>query len=196
MKKMIKYSLVLALSMLLVVVLFSSLAYAATSVVHDPRGDVGSSAPYLDVANAEVIEQQGQETLLFQMQLAGLIPKAPSESVVFWVFHLDTDPTAFPGTPPLWVDYVVRVMWSNGAFVGQVVNRATGAITSVDFSIDGPTVKVFVPLATLGNPSSFGWNAATRPGLPPTPFVDFAPDAAGQFDFSTIATWETMKAVA
>ena len=173
----------------LVALMFISLAYAATSVVHDPTGDAGSAAPYLDVAHAEVIEQKGRGTLFFMMQLAGPISEAPSESVLIWVFHVDTDPAAFPGG--LYVDYVVRVLWSNGAFVGQVVNRTTGAITSVSFSIHGSTVKVFVPLAALGNPSSFGWNAATRPGFPPVPYVDFAPDAAGPTDFSTLATWNS-----
>lgn len=122
------------------------------------------------------------------MELAGSIPEAPSESVLIWVFHVDTDPAAFPSG--LYVDYIVRVLWSNGALVGQVVNRTTGAITPVPFSTNGKTVKVSAPLATLGNPSSFGWNAATRPGFPPVPYADFAPDAAGPTDFSTLATWE------
>ena len=66
------------------------------------------------------------------MQLAGSIPEEPSESVLIWVFHLDTDPAAFPilppNTPPLYVDYTARVLWSNGAFVGQVVNREQAAL--------------------------------------------------------------------
>lgn len=167
-------------------------AYAASSVVHDPTGDVGSSAPYLDVAHAEVIEQQGKEILLFMMQLASPIPEKPSEPDLRWPFHVDTNPATFPGG--LYNEYVVRVQWFNGAFVGQVVDRTpllTGGapiITPVPFSIDGRTVKVFVPLETLGNPTSFGWNAATRPGVT-VPYVDFAPDAQNQFDFSTLATW-------
>ncbi len=189
MKKTIKHSLVVALAMLLVTVMFISLAHAASSVVHDPTGDVGSSPPYLDIVHAEVIEQQGQGTLLFMMQLAGPIPEEPSEPVLIWVFHLDTNPATSPGG--LYNEYIVRVLWSNGAFVGQVVDRTTTppTITSIPFSIDGRTVKVFAQLALLGNPSSFGWNAATRPGFPPVPYVDFAPDAQDQFDFSTLATW-------
>ncbi len=81
-----------------------------------------------------------------------------------------------------------QAQWSGGAFVGEVIDR-TGAptlvTTAVPFSIDGATVKLSVPLASLGNLSSFGWNAATRP-LPPAAYLDFAPDggtAAG------LATW-------
>jgi hypothetical protein len=184
MKKTIKHSLVLALSLLLVVV-FISPVLAASSVVHDPRGDTGVAAPYLDVVHAQVIEQQGKGTLLFMMELAGRIPESPSEPDLIWPFHLDTNPATSPGG--LYNEYVVRVRWFNGAFVGQVVDRTpalTGGapiITSVPFSIDGRTVKVVVPLSTLGSPSTFGWNAATRPGAT-VPYVDFAPDTG-------LATW-------
>jgi hypothetical protein len=191
MKKNIEHSLVLVLAMLLVA-MFVSPAGAASSVVHDPTGDVGSAAPYLDVAHAQVIEQQGVEDLLFMMQLAGRIPEVPSNHI--WPFHVDTDASTvtFPGGPfNSYVDYVVRVRWLNGALVGEVVNRTpilTGGspiITAVPFSIDGRTVKLFVPLETLGDPSSFGWNAATRLAAT-APYVDFAPDGGLVTD---LATW-------
>ena len=123
------------------------------------------------------------------MVLAGPILE-PLESVLIWVFHLDTNPATSP--VGLYNEYVIRVLWSSGAFVGQVVDRTpllTGgvpSITPIPFSIDGRTVKVFAPLETLGNPSSFGWNAATRPGFPPVAYVDFAPDGGLATD---LATW-------
>jgi hypothetical protein len=178
--------------MVLVTVMFILPAHAATSVVHDPRGDVGSSPPYLDVVHADVIEQQGRGTLFFMMQLAGPIPEEPSELDLIWPFHVDTNQATSPGG--LYNEYVVRVRWFNGAFVGQVINRTplltSGAliITSIPFSIDGRTVKAFVQQELLGNPSSFGWNAATRPGAT-VPYVDFAPDAQDQFDSSNLAPW-------
>jgi hypothetical protein len=164
------------------------LADAGSSVVHDPIGDSLSPAPYLDVVQAKVTEQQGQGTLFFMMVLAGPIPEEPSELNI-WPFHLDTNPATAPGG--LYNEYVIRVRFSgafdrSGAFVGEVVNRTPlpggpAIITPVPFSIDGRTVKVFVPLELLGNPSSFGWNAAARPGAT-VPYVDFAPD-------SGLATW-------
>lgn len=160
---------------------------AATSVVHDPAGDVGSSASYMDVVHARVVEQRGQGRLLFMMQLAGAILHELSEADLIWPFHVDTIRGTSVGSPALYNEYVVRVRWFNGVFVGQVVNR-TGAVpitTAVPFRIDGHTVKVFVPLASLGDPSSFGWNAATRPGATP-PYVDFAPDGGLATD---LATW-------
>jgi hypothetical protein len=163
------------------------LAHAASSVVHDPIGDSLSPAPYLDIVQAKVTEQ-GQGTLFFMMVLAGPIPEVPSEPDLIWPFHLDTNPATSVGTDPNnnYAEYGVRVRWTiSGGFVGQVVNRTTGAITPVPFSIDGPTVKVFVPLDTLGNPASFGWNAAARLGAT-GPYVDFAPDGGLATD---LATW-------
>jgi hypothetical protein len=154
-------------------------------VVHDAIGDSLSPAPYLDVVQAKVTEQQGEDTLFFMIVLAGDIPEEPSERDLIWVFYPDTNSATFPGG--LSPEYQVRVRWFNGAFVGQLVDRTpllTGGatvITPVPFSIDGRTVKVFVPLQTLGNPSTFGWNAATRPGVT-VANVDFAPN-------SGLATW-------
>lgn len=156
---------------------------AGSSVVHDATGDYPPS-PYLDVVHAKVTEQ-GKGTLFFLMVLAGPIPDEPSEPPsLLWVFHVDTDPATSPGG--LYNEYIVRVRWDGNEFVGEVIDR-TGANppAPVPFSIDGVTVKLFVPLATLGNASSFGWNAATRPlTSPPSPYLDFAPDGGVQ-----LATW-------
>lgn len=163
------------------------------SVVNDPRGDSTSPSPYLDVVHANVVEQ-GHETLLFMMVLAGRIPEQPSEpSPLAWVFHVDTDPNASPGG--LYNEYVVRVRWSGTAFIGEVIDR-TGAPTLVttvlppgSVRFDGTTVKVFVQVSALGTPSSFGWNAATRPiTTPPSPYLDFAPDGGIE-----LATWTSRE---
>ena len=175
----------LALPMLLAAVTLVPPASAASSLVHDPAGD--SISPYLDVVHAKVTEQKGRQTLFFMMELAGAIPDAPSAGHLIWPFHVDTNPATAPGG--LYNEYIVLVRWVNGAFVGQVINRTpllTGGapiITLVPFSIDGTTVKVLVDLQTLGNPTSFGWNASTRPG-PAAPYADFAPDGG-----VILATW-------
>jgi hypothetical protein len=160
------------------------------SAVRDPRGDSASPSPYLDVVHALVTEQ-GQGTLFFMMVLAGPIPRAPSEPFLLWVFHVDTNPATSP--EGLYNEYIVRVRWSGGAFVGEVIDRTPllrgGALitTPIPFSIDGATVKVFAQLGILGNPSSFGWNGATRP-LPPAAYLDFAPD-----DGIELRTWTQKK---
>lgn len=179
-----------ALGLLLgmVAVMFISPANAASSVVHDPNGDSTSPSPYTDIVHAKVTEQQGKETLFFMMDLADSIPEEPAEPVLFWLFHVDTNPATSPGG--LYNEYIVRVRWSGGVFAGDVVDRTpllTGGLpisTPIPFSIDGRTVKAFVQLEMLGDPSSFGWNAATRPF--PLPYLDFAPDGGLATD---LATW-------
>ena len=159
-------------------------ANGGSSVIHDPTGDSDSPAPYMDVVHAKITEQQSG-TLFFMMVLAGPIPEQPSAPDLIWVFHLDTNPATAPGG--LYNEYIVRVRWISGAFVGQVIDRTpllTGGapiITAVPFSIHGRTVKMFAQLEVLGNPSTFGWNAATRPGVAAN-YVDFAPD-------SGLVTW-------
>jgi hypothetical protein len=166
MKRIVGRGVAFALPLLLA---FSSPAYAATTVVRDAVGD--SSLAYADIVHTDVVEQQGRGTLLFLMRLAAPIPEAPAQSPLAWAFHVDTAPGAIG---PLYNEYIVRVLWSGGTFVGQVVNRATSSITGVTFGVDGTTVRVFVPLSALGNPSGFGWNAGTR--QPPNPYFDTAPN--------------------
>lgn len=155
------------------------------NAVRDARGDSASPSPYLDVVHA-VVTEQGEGSLLFLMVVAGAI-REPSEPFLLWVFHVDTNPATSPDG--LYNEYIVRVRWSGGAFAGEVIDRTPllrgGALitTPLPFSIDDSTVKLSVPLGALGNPSSFGWNAATRP-LPPAAYLDFAPD-----DGIELLTW-------
>jgi len=51
-------------------------------------------------------------------------------------------------------------------------------VHAIPFSIHGAAVTAQVDPALLGDPTGFGWNAATRPGTT-VPYVDFAPDAPG-----------------
>jgi hypothetical protein len=178
---------VLVLPILLAAVTLVSPASASSSVVHDLPGDSLLAAPYMDVVHAKVTEQKGKETLFFMMKLAGGIPDVPSGGHLIWPFHVDTNAATAPGG--LYNEYIVLLRWVNGEFVGQVINRTplltggTPIVTIVPFRIDGTTVKVFVGLDALGNPTSFGWNASTRPG-PTAPYADFAPDGG-----VALATW-------
>ena len=184
MKRTTKCSLLLALPVLIAV--FIAPADASTSVVHDPRGDrlTPTAPPYLDVAHARVVEK-APGTLLFMMQLARPIPEQPSEAVLIWPFHVDTVPNTLAGNPPLYNEYIVRVRWANGVFDAHLVNRTSGVATPIPFRIAGATVHASVELGLLGNPSSFGWNASTRPGAT-VPYEDFAPDGGTAAD---LATW-------
>jgi hypothetical protein len=167
-----------------VLVLFAGygLAQAApsgVSTVEDAIGDSTHPGSYMDVSSAKV-QQRNDGTLSFFMELAGRIPDTPTESSLIWVFHVDTDPSSSPGG--LYVDYAPRVVWNGSSFVGQLLHRFTTgtggvgtAVTGgVPFEIRGGTVRLRVDPTLLGNPSTFGWNAATRPSTS-VPYSDFAP---------------------
>jgi len=190
---------VLALTLLitLVATVLVSPAYAASSVVHDPTGDAvlpsGDPAPpYMDIVNANVIEQRGKGTLFFLIEVAGPIPKEPPESFLAWNCQLDTDPATFPATGGGFYEFSVRVRWVGGQFEGTLEDfrpTLTGGslvVTPIPFSVDGATTKAFVDLELLDNPSSFDWRAVTRnaPGqqVPAPPLTDRAPDTG-------LATW-------
>ena len=186
MKRTIKRSLMLAPAVLLTAV-FISPADASTTVVHDPKGDqLTSDAPYLDVKRAQLVDKE-RGTLRFKMKLAGPVPGLPSEPVLIWPFHVDTVPNTLAGSPPLYNEYIVRVRRLNGVFDAHLVNRTTTppTVTPIPFSVDGSTIEASVDLGLLGNPSSFGWNAATRPGTA-VPYQDFAPDGGTAAD---LVTW-------
>jgi len=166
---------------------------SGVSTVGDAEGDFTTNAvntgPYMDVVSAKV-QQRHDGSLSFLMELAGAIPDVPTETDLIWPFHIDTDPNASPGG--LYVDYIVRVRWLGGAFVGQVVHRFTTntgevglTIAGVPFEINGATVKLTVDPALLGSPNSFDWNAATRPGAT-VPYSDFAPNC-----LECLTTWSS-----
>jgi hypothetical protein len=166
--------------------------YAASSVVHDPRGD--SVAPYLDIVQAKVTEQQGKGTLSFMMELAGPVPKTPSESDLRWVWSLDTNPATFPGGN-LAAEYTVRVEWNGTEFAAVLNDRTpqlTGGqsiVTPTPFSVNGATIKASADLAMLGSPASFGWNAVTLTAPTPASIVDRAPDTVDVVQGTGWATW-------
>jgi len=169
----------------------SEMALSSVSTVTDATGDFTptavNTAPYMDVVSAKV-QLKHDGSLSFFMELAGALPDTPTEPQLIWPFHVDTDPSAAPGG--LYVDYIVRVLWTGSAYVGQVVHRFTTTgggvgltVTSVPFVIHGATVALTVDPTLLGSPSSFGWNAATRPGAA-NPYSDFAPNC-----LTCLVTW-------
>jgi hypothetical protein len=146
-------------------------AYAASSVIEDPVGDVPAGAPaYLDVVQGKVTLQEGTETLFFLMEVAEAIPKTPSESFLNWNFPLDTDGNVST------TEWVVVVRAINGEFIGRLVHGPTLAETAIPFSVDGATVKLFVDLAAIGSPSSFSWRADSRIAPRPAPRTDSTPN--------------------
>jgi hypothetical protein len=164
-------------------------AASVTSAVTDPAGDAawnfntgpGSAAKvptYLDIVRAEV-SQKGR-TFTFTMDLADIVPASPAPAsgglgVYDWFFELDTDPTTFPsgkdGVFPqnqaLPVELFVAVEWDGTQFTGllfdlrPLLSGNPMIITPVAFSIAGAEIQLSVAASALGDPSAFGWAAAT-----------------------------------
>ncbi|OLC70574.1 MAG: hypothetical protein AUH78_20600 [Gemmatimonadetes bacterium 13_1_40CM_4_69_8] len=164
-------------------------AASLTSAVTDLAGDAawnfntgpGSAAKvpaYLDIVRAEV-SQKGR-TFTFTLDLAEIVPASPAPAsgglgVYDWFFELDTDPTTFPsgkdGVFPqnqaLPVELFVAVEWDGTQFKGllfdlrPLLSGEPMIITPVAFSIGGAEIQLSVAASALGDPSTFGWAAAT-----------------------------------
>ncbi len=160
-----------------------------TSVVTDPAGDAawnrntgpGAEAKvpaYLDIVTAAVSKKGG--TLVFTMSLADVLPASPQPAsgglgTYDWFFELDTDPATFPsgkdGVFPqnqaLPIEFFVAVEWDGVQFTGVLFDLRpllTGSpmiLTPVAFSIAGTQIQLSVDATALGDPSIFGWAAAT-----------------------------------
>lgn len=191
-------------------------AAGLTSVVTDPLGDAklnhhnqagpGSDEKvpdYLDVIRGRVTKQG--RTFVFTEDLGAAIPPNPSEApggstgAQVWIFGLDADPAAFPQGEPLAngstnpFDFFVDVEWDGTHFTGLLYDRRpllTGGaevVTQIQFTIDGAEVTLFVAASALGDPSTFGWAAATVTrhdfGSEGYQTLDVAPDAG-------LVTWQ------
>jgi hypothetical protein len=136
---------------------------AASSFVEDPFGDAAPA--YLDIVTGKVTEQQGQGRLFFMQEAAGPVPQTPSEGFLNWTWNINTAATAPRGVP---FEYVVSVEWTGSRWEAKLNDRTPllngGAMVrvTIPFNINGATVKAYVDLALLGNPSSFDWRATTH----------------------------------
>jgi hypothetical protein len=162
----------------------SSVASAHTDVVADAQGDVAPSAPaYVDIVQAKVTEQVGRGTLVFQLELAGRLPKTPSAFVAFNPI-IDT-----PGGPT--GDYGLVVRWCSRAMIPAcgpgpahwesaliLASGPSPTLNPFPFAVNGATVKMYVDPALIGDPTEFGWRATSRltPGSTGQPPTDLAPD--------------------
>lgn len=168
----------------------TSVAYAHSSEVFDPSGDLRTPAPgYYDIVHAKVTEQIGNGTFYFKIEVAESIPDTPTDPLgnprfVAWNWNIDA-----PGTA---LDVAVIVRYCSHTIQGPCVgdawhwesalNTQTGPRVNVfPFKVDGATVKAYVDTALLGGPAltQFNWFSVSRtaPGVSGAPPVDFAPDS-------------------
>lgn len=111
----------------------------------------------------------GDHTVLFQMNLAGTIPRHPSlsgEKALWWLFAVDTNrstnPSGWPVTVPDEPEYWVFLAYVGNHFAAAVVNSTpslgggNSTITPVRYWTIGAALQIAVPRALLGNATSAG----------------------------------------
>jgi hypothetical protein len=160
-------------------------APSEVSTVSDPVGDAyfpftpgdtgfPFAAPFLDFVHGQLTKTADGDFELL-MEMADVVPDEPTlpkpgvkEIWWFWIFDLDstTSPAGYPwsaavGRPP---EFIVSVSWDGVEFAGAAIDRrpllagGKAIITSIPFTIDGPTVEAFLDSELIGEiPASFGW---------------------------------------
>jgi hypothetical protein len=144
------------------------------STVSDPVGDANFNAPaFQDVVLVQMTKTAGGNFELL-MEMAGPVPvdpplPPPGHGQVTWVWNFDLDPTTFPAGYPYLkatgpAEFSVGVSWDGAEFAGAAIDRrpllagGKAIITSIPFTIDGPTVEAFLDSELIGEiPASFGW---------------------------------------
>ncbi len=181
----------LAVLALVALGLQASVAYAHSSEVFDPAGDLATAAPaYSDIVHAKVTEQVGRDRLYFMIEVAERIPDTPTKAdgtpqFLAWNWAVDAPVGgAF--------DYTVIVRYCSHTIQGPCIGDAwhweseligpTGRqVNAFPFAVDGATVKASVGLAQLGaaNLAQLDWFTVSRiaPGVSGAPPVDFAPNS-------------------
>jgi hypothetical protein len=169
----------------------ASVAYAHSSEVFDPAGDLATAGPaYSDIVHAMVTEQVGKDTLYFKIEVAERIPDTPTKAdgtpqFVAWNWNID-------GPVGGAFDYGVVVRYCSHTIQGPCIGDAwhweselitpTGRhVNAFPFTVDGATVKASVDLTQLGaaSLSRLDWFTLSRtaPGVSGVPAIDFAPNS-------------------
>lgn len=159
-----------------------------TVVVSDPKGDIGSNPPYLDLTEARIVTLQNK-SLMFQVTVADQIPKQPSGFVAY-VWFLTSGTTKLV-KPAIVLEYDNQTQrWSasvsNNTMEaspgqarggGQPGARQTVA-RGLPFATSRSTASVTVTLDILGDPANLTWHAVSRNNPIGTriPHIDKSPD--------------------
>jgi hypothetical protein len=167
------------------VLVMSSPAYAHSSVVADPTGDIADTTPpYYDIVKAKIHatgdETGSHEAIVFSMKFAVPIPELSSGTFFGANWLLDTDPVRTGA------EYNVIVRWCTTAthprcqpgpahWEGALNNFVAGGIqTYVSMiKVDGDEATLWLDPDRIGSPGQFAWQGATRSrGAQPIPEDD------------------------
>jgi hypothetical protein len=147
----------------------------STPILDDAAGDlfdsIGAAVAgegYLDIARTQAYFLNGTYTV--RIELRAPVPGQTDASVheIEWDLLVDADGNAATGTKwPLigndvGYDYLVRI-WLMGATMKQgVLNTTTGAVTGVNYTVNGNIIEMHFAPDAIGGTDSFNWIVAVR----------------------------------
>ena len=140
----------------------SSLFNTIVSSVSDKVGDVPSKYSFIDIVYAE-IRQINLGTLQFEMRVKSTIPLDLGDSVVVYLWMIDTDLDPNTGQRHFFVgsEYNIRVAFYDGHWQGWVdpIGQRPGGGQCPVF-IDNDTVSIVVKRNQIGNTTRFSWEVS------------------------------------
>ncbi len=155
-----------------------------TSVVSDPKGDMGfgvdpktggimqtwqkdslvAKANYLDIVSMSL--SQKAKTYTFSMEMAAALlnegsPLPGGFKTVEWGMWIDPSPYNFLTNPvaPL---FLISLRYDGSGYSAMIVDYSTMAAKSIPFSIDGASLQLQFTASSIGNLQSFWWSPLTR----------------------------------
>lgn len=161
-----------------------SMQHGNSSVVTDPIGDILLGTPaapaYADIKKTEIVYQTGKDTLVFSMNLAGVVPSEPPDedlpnNLIIYNWNLDIDRSGE-------VECVVTLSWTPDNEWIAALKRpgSSGEFATLTPIVSGSQIKVIVDIQTiedeLGPITEFNWFSVIKYAPGPSSNWDTAPD--------------------
>jgi len=161
-----------------------SMQHGNSSVVTDPIGDILPQTPeapaYADIKKTQITHQTGRDTLVFSMNLAGVVPSEPSDDdlpneLIIYNWYLDLD-LSLP-----W-DCMVTLSWTpDDEWVASLMRRGAGEFASLTPIINGSRIQVTVDIQTIETEfeqiiTEFSWYSVVKYATGSGSNWDVAPD--------------------
>lgn len=160
----------------------SSIQDRVISQLSDPKGDVSASHSFIDVVEAKVL-QVNSDSLQFEMKLNAIVPINPGQSVIAYLWLVDTDQNQETGQRHVFVgsEFNIRLAFYDCHWQGYIdaINPPyIGGRVSV--FVDNDTVSIIVGKNQIGNVQHFSWEISS--------FDDNAYDSANSYAIAEISS--------
>jgi len=142
--------------------------YPATG---EPKNGWGDNAPvvragYFDMVSFWLSYSQKEKTYTFGMKLAADLPQAgdslaPGINSVSWLLYIDPE----PWTPENWVTsmFIIRLAYDESNYFAELMDGGANVLAPLPFTVDGSVFQLEFSAASIGNPTTFWWEAGVSP---------------------------------